>query len=82
LLHHLGYGLQANAKVTEAAQHPDRDGQSRSVDDTAAEHLGSGQPVISVDGNRKGALLTHQESGLRVVLRGDAIGRAPCRCSG
>src|SRR5487761_1764115 len=27
LLHQLGYSLQANAKVTEGAQHPDRDGQ-------------------------------------------------------
>jgi hypothetical protein len=26
LLHYLAYNLQANAKVTEGAQHPDRDG--------------------------------------------------------
>ncbi|MGI8983223.1 MAG: ISAzo13-like element transposase-related protein [Acidimicrobiales bacterium] len=29
MLHYLGYSLQANAKVTEGAQHPDRDAQFR-----------------------------------------------------
>ena len=53
LLHYLGYSLQANAKVTEGAQHPDRDGQFRYINDTAAEHLAAGQPVISVDCKKK-----------------------------
>ena len=52
-LHYLGYSLQANAKVTEGAQHPDRDGQFRYINDTAAEHLAAGQPVISVDCKKK-----------------------------
>jgi hypothetical protein len=49
MLHYLGYSLQANAKVTEGAQHPDRDGQFRYVNDQAKAHLDAGQPVISVD---------------------------------
>jgi len=53
MLHHLGYSLQANAKVTEGAQHPDRDAQFRHINDTAAEHLAAGQPVISVDCKKK-----------------------------
>lgn len=53
LLHHLGYSLQANAKVTEGAQHADRDGQFRYINNTAAEHLAAGQPVISVDCKKK-----------------------------
>ncbi len=53
LLHHLGYSLQANAKVTEGAQHPDRDGQFRYINDQAGEHLAAGQPVISVDCKKK-----------------------------
>jgi hypothetical protein len=52
-LHYLGYSLQANAKVSEGAQHPDRDGQFRYINDTAAEHLAAGQPVISVDCKKK-----------------------------
>jgi DDE family transposase len=53
LLHYLGYSLQANAKVTEGAQHPDRDGQFRYINERAAEHLATGQPVISVDSKKK-----------------------------
>jgi len=53
LLHYLGYSLQANAKVTEGAQHPDRDAQFRYINDTAAEHLAANQPVISVDCKKK-----------------------------
>jgi hypothetical protein len=53
LLHYLGYSLQANAKVTEGAQHADRDSQFRYINQVAAEHLGAGQPVISVDSKKK-----------------------------
>jgi hypothetical protein len=53
LLHFLGYSLQANAKVTEGAQHPDRDGQFRYINERAKEHLAAGQPVISVDCKKK-----------------------------
>jgi hypothetical protein len=53
MLHYLGYSLQANAKVTEGAQHPDRDRQFRYINERAAEHLAAGQPVISVDCKKK-----------------------------
>lgn len=53
LLHYLGYSLQANAKVTEGRQHPDRDGQFRYIRAPAAEHLAAGQPVISVETKTK-----------------------------
>lgn len=53
MLHYLGYSLQANAKVSEGAQHPDRDAQFHHINDTAAEHLAAGQPVISVDCKKK-----------------------------
>jgi hypothetical protein len=53
MLHYLGYSLQANAKVTEGAQHPDRDAQFRHINTVAGEHLGAGQPVISVDCKKK-----------------------------
>jgi Rhodopirellula transposase DDE domain len=53
MLHYLGYSLQANAKVTEGAQHPDRDAQFAHINTTAAEHLATGEPVISVDCKKK-----------------------------
>ena len=53
LLRSMGYSLQANAKVTEGAQHADRDGQFRYINAQAAEHLAAGQPVISIDCKKK-----------------------------
>ena len=53
LLHSLGYSLQANAKVTEGRQHPDRDAQFRYLNDMAAGFIDDNQPVISVDTKKK-----------------------------
>ena len=53
MLHHLGYSLQANAKVTEGAQHADRDAQFRYLNDMAANFIDEDQPVISVDTKKK-----------------------------
>lgn len=53
LLHHLGYSLQANAKVTEGRQHEDRDAQFRYLNDTAAGFIDDDQPAISVDTKKK-----------------------------
>jgi hypothetical protein len=53
LLHRLGYSLQANAKVTEGRQHPDRDDQFRYLNDLAAGFVDDDQPVISVDTKKK-----------------------------
>ena len=53
LLHELGYSLQANAKVTEGRQSPDRDAQFRYLNDLAIAFVDDGQPVISVDTKKK-----------------------------
>jgi hypothetical protein len=53
LLPQMGYSLQATAKQKEGAQHEDRDGQFRYINDLAARRLGSGEPVISVDCKKK-----------------------------
>jgi hypothetical protein len=53
LLAEMGYSLQATAKVVEDAQHPDRNGQFEYINALAAERLGSGEPVISVDCKKK-----------------------------
>ena len=53
LLHYMGYSLQANAKVTEGAQHPDRNAQFEYINAAAGEHLAAGQPVISIDCKKK-----------------------------
>ena len=53
LLARLGYSLQANAKVTEGRQHPDRDAQFRYLNDQVTTFLTAGLPVISVDTKKK-----------------------------
>jgi len=53
LLHRLGYSLQANAKVTEGKQHPDRDAQFHYLNDMATSFIDDDQPVISVDAKKK-----------------------------
>jgi transposase len=53
LLRGLGYSLQANAKVREGRQHPDRDAQFGHINELVAAALDDGQPVISVDTKKK-----------------------------
>ena len=53
LLRGLGYSLQANVKTREGRQHPDRDAQFRHSSAVAKRAVQRGQPVISVDTNKK-----------------------------
>ncbi len=53
LLKARGYSLQANKKTREGAQHPDRDAQFQHINQTVAEAIKAGQPVISVDTKKR-----------------------------
>jgi transposase len=53
LLHESGYSLQATRKTREGAAHPDRDAQFRYLSGQINAHLGSGDPVVSVDTKKK-----------------------------
>jgi hypothetical protein len=53
LLKACGYRLQANAKVLEGHQHPDRDAQFEYVNAVAVAFLDAGDPVISVDTKKR-----------------------------
>ena len=48
-----GFSLQANAKVIEGNQSPDRNAQFEHINATVATALAQGQPVISVDTKKK-----------------------------
>ncbi len=48
-----GYSLQANKKTREGVQHPDRDAQFAHINQTVAEAVKAGQPVISVDTKKR-----------------------------
>jgi hypothetical protein len=53
LLHEMGYSLQANRKVREGTEHPDRDAQFEKINREVGHQLSRGQPVISVDCKKK-----------------------------
>jgi hypothetical protein len=53
LLKVCGYRLQANAKVVEGRQHPDRDAQFEYVNAAAVAFLAAGDPVLSVDTKKR-----------------------------
>jgi hypothetical protein len=52
-LHDLGYSLQANIKVVEGTQHPDRDSQFRYINRQVSRFLRTHDPVVSVDTKKK-----------------------------
>jgi hypothetical protein len=53
LLREQGFSLQGNAKTIEGNQHPDRDAQFRYINSQVKAHLGTADPVISVDAKKK-----------------------------
>ena len=53
LLKMKGYSLQANRKMREGGQHPDRDAQFQFIAKTVRSFQGRRQPVISVDTKKK-----------------------------
>jgi hypothetical protein len=53
LLRELEYSLQANRKVLEGSQHPDRNAQFEYLNDRVQQQIAVGQPAISVDAKKK-----------------------------
>ncbi len=53
LLQEMGYNLQANSKVKEGSQHPDRDLQFGYINDQVKTHQAESAPVLSVDTKKK-----------------------------
>jgi hypothetical protein len=53
LLKELGYSLQANQKVMEGSNNPDRNEQFKFISEQVADHLKKNNPVISVDTKKK-----------------------------
>ncbi|MYT79307.1 ISAzo13 family transposase [Streptomyces sp. SID8364] len=63
LLREEGFSLQANSKTIEGAQHPDRDGQFRYLNEQARDHRDAGDPVISVDSKKKELIGHYKNAG-------------------
>jgi hypothetical protein len=73
LLRELGYSLQANAKTTEGAQHPDRDAQFGYLNDQAGAHMDGSNPVISVDAKKKELVGAYRNGGREWSPAGDPV---------
>lgn len=63
LLHELGYSLQANAKLLEGSQHPDRDAQFRYINRQVRHHLQRDEPVVTVDTKKKELIGPYKNAG-------------------
>ena len=63
LLRELGYSLQANRKMLEGTDHPDRNAQFEFINDQTKQRLVSGNPVISVDTKKKELVGPYKNNG-------------------
>ena len=73
LLREQGFSLQANAKVIEGRQHPDREAQFRYIAAQAKEYLAAGDPVISVDAKKKEQVGPYGNAGQEWRPAGDPV---------
>lgn len=75
----VGYSLQANAKVREGTNHPDRNAQFEYINAQAEAFLAANEPVISVDAKKKELLGDFKERQARVAAEGRAGARSSSR---
>ncbi|WP_432182812.1 ISAzo13 family transposase [Streptomyces sp. NBC_00063] len=68
-----GFSLQGNAKSVEGEQHPDRDGQFCYINEQAKAHQAAGDPVISVDTNKKEIVGPYRNVGREWRPTGDPL---------
>jgi hypothetical protein len=69
----LGFRLQANAKVKEGKQHPDRDAQFRYINEQVRRHQRAGQPVVSIDAKKKELLGEYKAVGQEWEPKGQPV---------
>jgi hypothetical protein len=73
LLKQAGYRLQAVFKTKEGASHPDRDAQFAHINQTAAEFLADGDPVLSVDTKKKELVGGYANNGREWQPKGEPV---------
>lgn len=69
----MGYSLQANAKVNEGGDHPDRDKQFQYINALSGKYLSKKHPVISVDTKKKELIGNFKNAGREWELSKDPI---------
>lgn len=74
LLEQEGYSLQANSKMKQVGkEHEDRDAQFCHINNTSAEYISRGEPVISVDCKKKENLGEFANKGSEYRKKGDPL---------
>lgn len=73
LLKDQDYSLQANAKVLEGNQSPDRNAQFEHINATVAAALEANQPVISVDTKKKELVGAYKNAGQEWLPSGEPV---------
>jgi hypothetical protein len=73
LLKDQDYSLQANAKVIEGNQSPDRNAQFEHINATVAAALEANQPVISVDTKKKELVGAYKNAGQEWLPSGEPV---------
>ena len=63
MLHERGYSLQADRKVDEGGEHPDRDAQFQHINALVANFQASNVPVVSVDAKKKELVENYKNHG-------------------
>ena len=63
MLRGMGYSLEANRKVEEGTEHPDRDAQFQFINEEVRKALAARRPVISVDTKKKELLGNYENAG-------------------
>lgn len=71
LLRELGYSLQANRKMLEGTDHPDRNAQFEFINEQTKQHLLAGDPVISVDTKKKELVGPYKNNGKTWLPEGE-----------
>ncbi len=69
LLHEQGFSLQTNRKILEGRQHPDRDGQFHRIYNRVRAFQRMGQPVVSLDINKKELVSALRNDGKELHLK-------------
>lgn len=74
MLQELGYSMQANRKIKEGDQNPDRDAQFNFIYNRVKDFQENGQPVISVDAKKKENVGQYKNTGMEWEPAGQPIG--------
>ena len=73
ILQEMGYSMQANRKILEGKQNPDRDAQFNFINNQVKGFQDYGQPVISVDAKKKENIGQYKNSGMEWERHGSPV---------